>query len=107
MRPITEFLEVVRYKDTGRESPEDHHSTSAYQAGLSAATPGNLLQAVPSLWRSAMDTNIVVYSQCAVCEEPGLFIDPANCAHCLSGYEPIESDDKDDDVSESFPRVTA
>ena len=43
-----------------------------------------------------MDTNIVVYSQCAECEEPGLFLDPGRCARCLSGYEPIESDDKDD-----------
>jgi hypothetical protein len=54
-----------------------------------------------------MDTNIVVYSQCAECEEPGLFLDPGRCARCLSGYEPIESDDKDDDVSQSFPRLTA
>ena len=54
-----------------------------------------------------MDTNIVVYSQCAECEEPGLFIDPARCARCLSGYEPNESNDKDDHVSESFPRLTA
>jgi len=51
-----------------------------------------------------MDTNIVMYSQWA--EEAGLFIDPARCARCVSGYEPNKSDDKDDDVSESFPRLT-
>jgi hypothetical protein len=54
-----------------------------------------------------MDTNIVVYSQCGECEEPGLFLDPGRCARCLSGYEPIERDDKDDEVSQSFPRLTA
>ena len=54
-----------------------------------------------------MDTDIVVYSQCAECEEPGLFIDPGRCARCLSGYEPIESDDKDDDISQTFLRRTA
>ena len=54
-----------------------------------------------------MDMNIVVYSQCAECEQPGLFIDPARCAHCLSAYEPIEGDYKDDEVSESFPLLTA
>lgn len=54
-----------------------------------------------------MDMNIVVYSQCAECEKQGQFLDPASCARCLSGYEPNESDDKDDEVSESFPRLTA
>ncbi len=49
-----------------------------------------------------MDMNIVVYSQCAECEKQGQFLDPASCARCLSGYEPNESDDKDDEVSESF-----
>ena len=54
-----------------------------------------------------MDTNIVVYSQCAECEKQGQFLDPGSCARCLSGYEPIESDDKNDDVSQSFLRLTA
>jgi hypothetical protein len=54
-----------------------------------------------------MDMNIVVYSQCAECEKQGQFLDPASCARCFSGYEPIESDDEDDDVSQSFPRLSA
>jgi hypothetical protein len=55
-----------------------------------------------------MDMDIVVYSQCAECEKQGLFLDPTSCAHCLSGYEPIESDDKkDDEVLQSFSRLTA
>ena len=45
VRAITEFLKVVRYKEArpgvaGGSSLD--HSTSAYQAGLSAATPGSL-----------------------------------------------------------------
>ena len=56
-----------------------------------------------------MDMDIVLYSQCAECEKQGLFLDPASCARCLSGFEPIENDDKDDEVTvlSSSDRIVA
>ena len=49
-----------------------------------------------------MDTDIVVYSQCAECEEPGLFVDPANCVRCLSGREPVEIDQEENELQPLF-----
>jgi hypothetical protein len=54
-----------------------------------------------------MDTDMVACNQCEACEEQGMFLDPANCARCLSGQKPIESDDEEDELSESLLRLTA
>ena len=49
-----------------------------------------------------MGTDIVVYSQCEKCDEQGMFLDPANCARCLSGHEPAEIDEEENEAPEPF-----
>ena len=77
-------------------SVTEFHNNSRYEASMGIA-----------LRRWLMDTDIIVYSQCAECDEPGLYLDPANCARCLSGHEPAENDQDEKETSEPFLLLAA
>jgi len=47
-----------------------------------------------------MNNDIVAYSQCEACDEQRLFLDPASCARCLSGQEPVEIDEEEEEENE-------